>query len=113
MARSRMLWLTKRRKTAAEVPYEPPIRLGNMSNGDFFHQSTPQEQRIRSEILRRADEAAPDLGCSVAPALPESARRGQAAALHERTDQCDQPSRAVMRASSRAERATHGTVFNP
>ena len=62
MARSRMPWLTKRKKTAPEVPFEPPIRLGNMSNGEFYHQSTPEEQRIRKEILRRADEKARKLG---------------------------------------------------
>jgi predicted TIM-barrel fold metal-dependent hydrolase len=57
----RLKWL-KRKKTAPELPFEPPIRLGNMSNGEFFHQSTPQEQRIRTEILRQADEKARKLG---------------------------------------------------
>jgi predicted TIM-barrel fold metal-dependent hydrolase len=57
MSRRMPQWL-RRKKTAAELPLEPPIRLGNMSNGEFFHQSTPQEQRIRAEILRQADEKA-------------------------------------------------------
>ena len=57
----RMPWL-KRKNTAEELPFEPPIRLGNMSNGEFFHQSTPKEQRIRREILRQADEKARKLG---------------------------------------------------
>jgi hypothetical protein len=57
----RLKWL-KRKKTAPELPFEPPIRLGNMSNGEFFHQSTPQEQRIRTEILRQADDKARKLG---------------------------------------------------
>jgi predicted TIM-barrel fold metal-dependent hydrolase len=61
MPRSRMPWL-KRKKTAEDLPFEPPIRLGNMSNGEFFHQSTPHEQRIRSEILRQADDKARKLG---------------------------------------------------
>jgi hypothetical protein len=30
----RMRWL-KRKKTEPELPLEPPIRLGNMSNGEF------------------------------------------------------------------------------
>jgi predicted TIM-barrel fold metal-dependent hydrolase len=33
-----------------------------MSNGEFFHESTPREQRIRAEILRQADENARKLG---------------------------------------------------
>lgn len=57
MSRRLPPWL-KRKKTAPELPLEPPIRLGNMSNGEFFHQSTPQEQRIRAEILRQAEEKA-------------------------------------------------------
>jgi predicted TIM-barrel fold metal-dependent hydrolase len=56
-----MHWL-KRKKTAQELPLEPPIRLGNMSNGEFFHRSTPREQRIRAEILRQADEKSRKLG---------------------------------------------------
>ena len=57
----RMKWL-KRKKTARELPVEPPIRLGNMSNGEFFHQSTPMEQKIRAEILRQADDKSRKLG---------------------------------------------------
>jgi predicted TIM-barrel fold metal-dependent hydrolase len=57
----RMKWL-KRKKTAPELPLEPPIRLGNMSNGEFFHESTPLEQKIRAEILRQADEKSRKLG---------------------------------------------------
>ncbi|HKP56918.1 MAG TPA: amidohydrolase family protein [Polyangiales bacterium] len=57
----RVQWL-KRKKTQPELPLEPPIRLGNMSNGEFFHQSTPREQRIRAEILRQADEKSRKVG---------------------------------------------------
>jgi predicted TIM-barrel fold metal-dependent hydrolase len=57
----RMKWL-KRKKNQPELPLEPPIRLGNMSNGEFFHQSTPLEQRIRAEILRQADDKSRKLG---------------------------------------------------
>jgi predicted TIM-barrel fold metal-dependent hydrolase len=57
----RLRWL-KRKKTAPEIPLEPPIRLGNMSNGEFFHQSTALEQKVRAEILRKADENARKLG---------------------------------------------------
>ncbi|MET0343930.1 MAG: amidohydrolase family protein [Polyangiales bacterium] len=57
----RQPWL-RRKKTAPELPLEPPIRLGNMSNGEFFHDSTPYEQRVRTEILRQAGEKARRLG---------------------------------------------------
>ncbi|HKU40886.1 MAG TPA: amidohydrolase family protein, partial [Polyangiales bacterium] len=52
----------KRKKTAPELPLEPPIWLGNKSNGEFFHQSTPMEQKIRAEILRQAEEKSRKLG---------------------------------------------------
>lgn len=52
-----MRWL-KRKKTEPELPLEPPIRLGNMSNGEFFHEATPMERKIRDEILRQAASTA-------------------------------------------------------
>jgi uncharacterized protein len=52
----RLPWLTRHRKTAPELPAEPPLPLGNRSNGEYFHEQTEHERRIRSLILRRADE---------------------------------------------------------
>jgi predicted TIM-barrel fold metal-dependent hydrolase len=51
-------WLKPLKKTDPEVPYESPIWLGNRSNGEYFHPQTPEEARMRAEILRRGDEEA-------------------------------------------------------
>ena len=56
------LWRALRKKSAVEPPLEPPIRLGNFSNGEFFHQATRREEKLRREILRRAGENARRLG---------------------------------------------------
>jgi len=55
-------WLNLRKKTDPEYMLEPPIWLGNHSNGEYFHEQTPNEARMRKEILRRADEQARYLG---------------------------------------------------
>jgi predicted TIM-barrel fold metal-dependent hydrolase len=62
MAKSRMKWLTMRKKTQPEYPYEPPIWLGALSNGEFYHEQTARKRRIRAEILRRCDDHARKLG---------------------------------------------------
>jgi uncharacterized protein len=54
----RFPWLELAKKSGPEVPYEPPILLGNKSNGEFFHEQTPLERRMRGEILRQCDEGA-------------------------------------------------------
>lgn len=48
-------WLTRGRKTATELPTEPPLPLGSRSNGEHFHEQTPHERRIRGLILRQAE----------------------------------------------------------
>ena len=58
----RSLWSKLIKKTDTEQPIEPPIWFGNRSNGEYFHEPTPQERRMRKEILRRADEQARHLG---------------------------------------------------
>src|SRR5262249_29354404 len=55
-------WLKLRKKTEIEPSLKPPIRLGNFSNGEFFHEQTPLERKIEKEILVRADEKARRLG---------------------------------------------------
>lgn len=62
MATRRFPWLHARKKTDPELPPEPPILLGNKSNGEFFWTQTPRERRIRDEILRLADERSRRLG---------------------------------------------------
>lgn len=58
----RFPWIRMQRKTDPELPLEPPVLLGNRSNGEFYWEQTPHERRIRAEILRRADEGARRLG---------------------------------------------------
>ena len=59
---SRLPWLRMRKKTDPELPLTPPIRLGNFSNGEFFHEQTPLERRIECEILVQVYEKARKLG---------------------------------------------------
>ena len=59
---SRLPWLKLRKKTDPELPLQPPIRLDNYSNGEFFHEQTPLERKIKREILTQADEKARKLG---------------------------------------------------
>jgi predicted TIM-barrel fold metal-dependent hydrolase len=49
-------WLKLRKKTDPELPEEPPIWMGNHSNGEYFHMQTPREKFMRDEILRRAEK---------------------------------------------------------
>jgi hypothetical protein len=58
----RFPWLKLRKKTEPELPVEPPIWLGNRSNGEYFHYQTPREKLIRKLILERAEEGARRLG---------------------------------------------------
>jgi hypothetical protein len=51
-----------RKKTDPELPVEPPIMLGNKSNGEFFWAQTPRERKIREMIMRLSDERARRLG---------------------------------------------------
>jgi len=60
MRRSR--WLEQLRKSASESPLEPPIALGNVSNGEFFLPFTERTRKMRELILRRADETARRVG---------------------------------------------------
>jgi predicted TIM-barrel fold metal-dependent hydrolase len=59
---SRLPWLKMQKKTDAEIVEKAPIRLGNFSNGEFFHEQTPLEKKIAKEILVQADAKARRLG---------------------------------------------------
>jgi predicted TIM-barrel fold metal-dependent hydrolase len=48
-------WVSLGKKTDPELPLEPPIWMGNHSNGEYFHLQTPREAAMREEILRRAE----------------------------------------------------------
>src|SRR4051812_16258610 len=58
----RFPWLKLGKKTQPERPLEPPIWFNNHSNGEYYHQQTPIEARMKEEIIRRADEQARYLG---------------------------------------------------
>src|SRR5690242_9534987 len=66
-------WLKLRKKTQAEFPVEPPIWMGNHSNGEYFHPQTKREAAMRKEILRRADEKSRKLGIDRREFLASSA----------------------------------------
>src|SRR5262245_64087310 len=51
-------WLKLIKKSRPEPELEPPLWLGNHSNGEYFHEQTPRERLIRKLILERADEGA-------------------------------------------------------
>src|SRR6188768_1361413 len=55
-------WLERRKKTEDELPLEPPIWMGNQSNGEYFHEQTPHERRLRKFVLQKADENARRVG---------------------------------------------------
>lgn len=79
-ARPRLFpWLSQRRKTDPELPLEPPVFLGDKSNGEFYHQQTPQERRIRELILRDAESHSRRLGIDRREFLASAA--GMAASL--------------------------------
>lgn len=62
MARPKLNWLTKRKKTEPELPYESPIWLGPISNGEFFLPQSERDRKMRAEILRRCDDNARRVG---------------------------------------------------
>lgn len=75
MSRSRLPFLDflKRSKTAPEIPVEPPIYLGNHSTGEYFHEATAHQKRIRKRVLDLADERARKLGVDRREFLASSA----------------------------------------
>ena len=57
MAKSKN-WLRSRKKTDAELPYEPPFWFGDFSNGELYHRATPKERKMRELILQQGAEQA-------------------------------------------------------
>lgn len=55
-------WTKYLKRSAPELPYDSPIYLGNWSNGEFFHEQTPRERKLREEILKAGDARARKLG---------------------------------------------------
>src|ERR1043165_9847867 len=55
-------WIHLRKKTDPDVPYDTPVALGNKSNGEFFHEQTPRERKLKKLVLETCDEKARYLG---------------------------------------------------
>ena len=45
-------WVKYLKRSGPDLPYDSPIYLGNWSNGEFFHEQTPHERKVREEILK-------------------------------------------------------------
>ena len=58
----RFKWLNLDKKTTPEPRCEPPIWLGNRSNGEYFEPQSPRDRLVRKLILERADENARRVG---------------------------------------------------
>lgn len=58
----RFPWIRLRKKTDPELPFEPPIYLGNFSTGEYFREQTERDRMIRRLIFERADAFARRLG---------------------------------------------------
>jgi predicted TIM-barrel fold metal-dependent hydrolase len=58
MAKSKLRWLKRKSKAAHEAPYEAPVWLGNMSNGEFFRPQREKDRKVRELILQKGDELA-------------------------------------------------------
>ena len=46
-------FIKMRKRSEVELPEEPPIWLGNHSNGEYFHFQTDYERKLRQFILQR------------------------------------------------------------
>src|SRR5688572_18219032 len=58
----RFKWLSRGKKSTPEPRCEPPIWLGNRSNGEYYFPETTRDRLVRKLILQRADENARRLG---------------------------------------------------
>jgi uncharacterized protein len=57
MSKLKLKWI-KQKKTSQEMPYETPVWLGNLSNGEFFLPQTERDRKMRDLILQKCDENA-------------------------------------------------------
>ncbi len=55
-------WVRYLKRSQPDLPYDSPIYLGNWSNGEFFHEQTSFERKVREEILRAGDDKSRKLG---------------------------------------------------
>jgi hypothetical protein len=55
-------WVSRVRKSTRLPEVEPPIPLGDRSNGEYFHTQTDRERKVRELALSRADSLGRRLG---------------------------------------------------
>ncbi|MFI5306061.1 MAG: hypothetical protein ACHQ53_01835 [Polyangiales bacterium] len=55
-------WVKYLKRSEPDLPYDSPVYLGNWSNGEFFHEQTQYERKVREEILAAGDAKARKLG---------------------------------------------------
>ena len=63
MRKGKLNWITGRKKTQPEVPYETPVWLGNLSNGEFFKPQSDRDKKTRELILQRCARALEEFFC--------------------------------------------------
>lgn len=51
-------WISRRKKTDPELPYKPPIWMGDHSNGEIYHRQTREERLMEELILKEGVERA-------------------------------------------------------
>ncbi len=54
--RTKRSWLSRRKKTDEEIPYQPPVWLGDWSNGELYHRQTEVQRKAHDYILKQGDE---------------------------------------------------------
>jgi len=62
MAKPKFEWMKKLKKSDPDVDVDVPIWMGNLSNGEFFLPQRPEDRKMRTEILRRAEDQSRYLG---------------------------------------------------
>src|SRR5687767_8212747 len=55
-------WLKIAKKWEPELPLEPPLPMGDLSNGEYFSFQTERDRKLRRFILEKADENARRVG---------------------------------------------------
>ncbi|HKU41641.1 MAG TPA: hypothetical protein VJR89_25965, partial [Polyangiales bacterium] len=57
MSKLKLKWI-RQKKTLPEAPYETPVWLGNLSNGEFFLPQSERDRKVRDLVLQKCDENA-------------------------------------------------------
>ncbi len=82
-------WFRRRKKSAPELPTEPPIWLNARSNGEYFHEPTTRERRLRELVIEQAAAPARRLGLDRRELLASSMGMALTLGLANRLAGCD------------------------